>query len=314
MNLRIGDWLLNIATGELTQGEITRQLTPKSTALLRTLAARPGDMLTKEELLDSVWRGTVVSDAALTGCIRELRRAFADDPKRPHYIETLHRRGYRLIAAVSGQVVPMRMPTQEPAGAHIAGRERELAMLRSTFERALAGLRQVVFVTGDPGIGKSALVEAFVNDTVVAPARVARGQCIEHYGPAEAYLPVIEALERLCRDEYGERTKQVLAKHAPGWLAQMPGLLSNAELRALMQRTVGVTPQRLMRELTDGLEVLSTQAPLLLLFEDLHWSDNATLDWLAFLARRRQAARLLVIGTYRRVEALARTSADQRAR
>jgi DNA-binding winged helix-turn-helix (wHTH) protein len=306
MNVRIGEWLLDTASGELTAGDDVRQLTPKSTSLLCTLAGRPGDLVTKARLMDAVWPGTVVTDAVLTSCIRELRRAMDDDAKRPRYIETMHRRGYRLICPVEVEGAGSgTLRNQRPA---IAGRDRELNQLRAALTGVRDGKRQILFVTGDPGIGKSALVDAFL-DTLGTELRVARGQCIEHHGPAEAYLPVLEALDRLCRDLRGDSTKQLLARHAPGWLAQMPGLLSNAQLRAVVQRTAGATPQRLLRELTDAIEVLTADGPLVLVFEDLHWSDTATLDWLAHLARRSEPARLVVIATYRRVEALMRGNA-----
>ncbi|WP_179137620.1 winged helix-turn-helix domain-containing protein, partial [Candidatus Entotheonella palauensis] len=76
------------------------RLTPKAFAMLRCLAERRGQLVTKEELLDAVWPDTAVSESVLTNCMRELRRALGDQARAPEFIETVHRRGYRFIATV----------------------------------------------------------------------------------------------------------------------------------------------------------------------------------------------------------------------
>ena len=86
----------------------------------------------------------------------------------------------------------------------------------------------------------------------------------------------------------------------------MPALLSAAELETLQRKVAGATRERMLREMAEAMEVLTVERPLVLWLEDLHWSDYSTLDWLAFVARRREPARLLVIGTYRPVEVIAR--------
>ena len=86
------------------------------------------------------------------------------------------------------------------------GRETELAQLHRWLEEALQGKRQVVFVTGEAGIGKTALVDRFVAHVAAAPQiGLGRGQCIEHYGTGEAYLPVLEAFGRLCHISFYTR-------------------------------------------------------------------------------------------------------------
>ena len=122
---------------------------------------------------------------------------------------------------------------------------------------------------------------------------------MEQYGAGEAYLPVLEALGRLGREAGGEQLVQVLKQHAPTWLAQLPALLTDEDLEAVQRRAQGATRERMLRELVEALDALTVDAPLVLLLEDLHWSDSATIDLLAMLARRREASRLLVLGTYR---------------
>jgi predicted ATPase len=135
---------------------------------------------------------------------------------------------------------------------------------------------------------------------------LARGQCIEHYGMGEAYLPVLEALGRLGREPAGAALLPVLEQQAPTWLAQMPALCSPAVLEAVQHRVLGATQERMLRELAEAVEALTVTRPLLLVLEDLHWSDYATLDLLTYLARRPGPTRLLILGTYRPVEVLLR--------
>src|SRR6185436_6320590 len=97
-------------TGRLWAGRREVNLTPRAAAVLAALVARPGQLVTRQELFQSVWGDTVVSDAALTACIQELRGALADDARRPRFIETRHRRGYRFVA----RVLPS--PPQGPSG------------------------------------------------------------------------------------------------------------------------------------------------------------------------------------------------------
>jgi DNA-binding winged helix-turn-helix (wHTH) protein/predicted ATPase len=286
----------------LCRGKREIRVTAKSLAVLRVLAERPGEVVTKEALFGAVWPDTAVSDAALTSCIQELRQALGDDARHPQYIETLHRRGFRFIArpapgaddAPAGPLPAAAFP--EPP---IVGREPALGELSAALARALGGTRQVVFVTGEPGIGKTALVQSFAAGLADRDLpRVTWGECVERYGAGEPYQPLLDALARLLRPS-GEHLVATLRRYAPTWLVQLPALQTPAELRSLQRRTAGVTPERMLRELTDALEAITVETPLVLCLEDLHWSDLSTLDWVAAFARRPDPARLLLVSTHR---------------
>src|SRR5262249_20247893 len=132
--------------------------------------------------------------------------------------------------------------------------------------------------------------------------RIARGQCFEQYGAGEAYLPVLEALGRLCRAPDGSHLIALLRQYAPVWLAQMPGIIGASEREALYREVAGATPERMMREMAEAIEALTEETPLVLVLEDLHWSDYSTLDLLSSVAQRPEPASLLVVGTYRPVD------------
>jgi predicted ATPase len=285
-------------------------LPPKALAVLWALVSQAGQVVTKAALREAVWADTAVSDAVLTTCIRLLRRALAEDATQPRYIATVHRLGYRFLAPVTAgaSATPPEPPDVLPAPSPLlVGREAELAQLHTWFTRAQHGARQMVFVTGEPGIGKTSVVEAFLHQLGPVEALwLGWGECVEHYGVGEAYLPVLKALGRLGRTPGGEQLVACLQRHALTWLVQMPALLSGAELDAL-QRTVQGTPRaRMLRELAEALEALATARPVVLVLEDLHWSDLSTVEALALLARRRERARLLVLGTYWPTELLVR--------
>ncbi len=165
------------------------------------------------------------------------------------------------------------------------------------------GGRQVVFITGEAGIGKTTVVETFLEPMADRGVGVLSGRCIEHYGAGEAFMPLLEVFERCCRATGGSALITRLQRLAPTWLAQLPGLLGAQEHQDLQREVVGATQERMLRELAGALEALSQEIPLVLVLEDLHWSDLATLDAISRLAQRREAARLLLIGTYRPLDA-----------
>ncbi|MBI3303507.1 MAG: AAA family ATPase, partial [Deltaproteobacteria bacterium] len=296
---------LDLATEQLWREEQPLPLRPKPFAILRYLAEHPGRLVTKEELLKAVWPDTYVGEGLLNTYIRDLRRVLGDEPAAPRFIATVVRRGYRFIAAVQSQDKSgVRSQNTTPVP-NLVGREAELAQLHEWLEKALQGERQLVFVTGEPGIGKTTVVEAFLAHLGTATdVWIGRGQCIEHHGAGEAYMPVLEALRRLCREPGGERLLALLNQYAPTWLVQLPALLSADDLEALQRKVQGATRERMLREMAEAVEALTVERPLVLWLEDLHWSDASTLDLLAVLARRRESARLLVIGTYRPLEML----------
>ncbi|MEM7587877.1 MAG: AAA family ATPase [Acidobacteriota bacterium] len=182
----------------------------------------------------------------------------------------------------------------------VFGRQGELDNLETCLEKALLGERQIVFVSGDSGIGKTALVDSFLaraaRDSEIL---IAYGQCQELYGKGEAYMPVLEALERVGREAGTGRLVELLNRHAPTWLVQMPSLVDERAQEALQRRVASATAGRMLREIALALEALTAEIPLVLVLEDLHWSDYSTVDLISSLARRRVPARLLLIGTYR---------------
>src|SRR6185503_13726876 len=156
---------IDAASGRAWCGDRLLELMPKAFAILRHFIEHPERLLTKEQLFDAVWGDTVVSEAALTSCIRDLRRALADTSRAPRYIQTVHRRGFRFIGPVAPpQVRTTSSPLALGRPATLVERDGALARLHARFETASGGRRQLVFVTGEAGIGKTTVVEAFLSE------------------------------------------------------------------------------------------------------------------------------------------------------
>ena len=302
---RFGPFEVDAAEHRLLRDGEPVAVTHKAFTLLAELLRRPGRLITKAELFETVWAGRVVTDAALSRVIRELRVALGDDAATPRYIATAHGLGFRFVAVVAMQGSPPAAALAPDAQANavpdgrLVRRDAELAVLDQALADARLGKRRVVFVTGEAGIGKTALVEAFIERHAAgADLCWAQGRCIERYGTGEAYLPMLEALEGLARQTGAAALRGVLARYAPAWLALLPWLAHDTD-PARLQRNPAITPDRMLREIAQALEVLATERPVVLWLEDLHWSDPSTLAVVSFLAGRREPARLLLAATFR---------------
>lgn len=332
--LAFGSFLLDAADARLWHDGRAVPLRPRAFDLLRVLAERAGQLVTKDELLDAVWGTRFVTEGVIKTAVGELREALGEDPKRPQWIETVPRRGYRFLApstpwsgkptvadraidptaATAGRDTVAPAPATVPATAGAAasppqtvtavppalplvGRDDALASLSRAWQAVLGGERRVVFLSGDPGVGKTMLASAFVER--LREGIAAHGQCVESFGRGEAYLPWLEALASFLSAI--DDLPALLRRYAPNWLAQLPWLQTEAD-RAAAAPAGG--NERMPREMATLLEQIGQRQPLVLVLEDLHWSDHASVQLLDFVARRRAPARVLLLATFRATELL----------
>ena len=307
---------------ELRRLEQRVSMEPQVFDVLQFLVKNRDRVVTKDELLEQVWGDKFISEAALNSRIMSARKALGDTGREQRYIRTVHGRGYRFVAHVAetrpeAEPVAPEAPaapalarpatgvraavagSSSPRGSLLLGREEEMTLLGRNLAQAMQSSRRVVLISGEAGLGKTTLVEAFVVEAAKAGARVATGQCLEYHGSGEPYMPLLEALGRLARGPDGWEVVEQLSLLAPTWLLQMPSLVEPEELPALQARTLAATRDRMLREILEALDALASQMPLVLVLEDLHWSDHSTLDFLSALARRSDPAKLLLIATYR---------------
>jgi tetratricopeptide (TPR) repeat protein len=180
----------------------------------------------------------------------------------------------------------------------VIGREAELQTLLEAFETARSGRASLICISGEPGIGKTTLTEAFLKNISEASAHsVALGRCSERLAGAEAYLPLLDAIDDLLHDDESGKIAASFHKLAPTWHQMLSGLAGES--------TDGSNPQsqeRMKREFAAFIEDVCGHQPLVLLIEDIHWADVSTVDVLAYLLTRLQNERLLAVATYRPAE------------
>jgi predicted ATPase len=271
-----GEFRLDSPNECLWRGDQRLSLTPRPFAVLRYLVENSQRLVTHDELLEALWPETYVQPQVLRTYVLELRKLLGDDPSRPQFIETVPKRGYRFLAPVT---IQNQSSVNRPV---LVGRAAELSLLHDRFVSARQSDRPTLFLTGQPGIGKTALIDAFCDQICRehAPVRIARGQSIEGFAGKETFYPVREALNGLCSAE-DEKARALLTAAAPAWFSH------------------GTASAPSLGEICEALEALSQNAPLLLVFDDLHWADHSTLDLIAALARRRTRAKLMLLASFR---------------
>ncbi len=133
--------------------------------------------------------------------------------------------------------------------------------------------------------------------------------CVEQYGTGEAYLPFLDALASLLQSPERERVIALPFAHAQPTGAggavqqcaglQFPAVFSSGAMDQIQREATGATKDRMLRELGDALAALTAEMPLLLVLEDMHWTDPASVDMLRHLAERAHGQRLLLLVTAR---------------
>jgi predicted ATPase len=198
-------------------------------------------------------------------------------------------------------------PALAPPQRHTVGRKKELAALRDGFATAAGGRGLFVCVAGEPGIGKTTLVEDFLLDLGFAghTCIVAHGRCSERLSGTEAYLPFLEALEDLLHGQDGAAVARMMKVVAPTWYAQVvPLAAEDSSFARVLEQAKAVSQERLKRELGAFLQDASRLRPVLLFLDDLHWADASTVDLLAYIGSKCAALRLLLVLTYRPTDML----------
>ncbi len=297
---------LDVTDGRLWRDAECVPVRHKTLAVLRYLIEHRDRVVSRDELSQAIWPGRFGTDAAPKQCILELRKVLGDIPHQPRFIATFGRHGYRFVGLVEAEFDPLAEPDggapdrpDSVRRSYCVGREAALDRLRAAWEHARTGRPHSVLLLGPAGIGKTTLAETFLQRIDARRGWAARGQCIEHYGEGEPYLPLLDALGSLARGRWRNRLITVLDRQAPLWLLRLPALIPPGGDAALRRRVRDTDGARMPRELTGTLEALTDAEPGILVLEDLQWAPPATLEWLNAWTLRRGDARLLLMATWR---------------
>ena len=266
-------------------------LAPKVFATLLALLRHSGRLVAKDALMKAIWPDTFVVESNLAFNMSVLRKALGEGPER-RFIETVPRRGYRFVGGIRTAPARMAQPARKLASAAV-GRDSERAQLHSALTAVREGRGQLVALTGEPGLGKTTLVQGFLAEALTPGVEtLLRGRCSEQLVGAGAYLPVIEALDDLVAGDSANTAEPILRALAPHWHA-----LSVRADRASAGHDV--SPERLKREFLTFMQELARRGPTILVIDDLHWADTATTDLIDYLAHRADTLPLLIVVCYR---------------
>jgi len=286
----------------LLHGEQKILLAPKVYALLKCLCDKPGKLITHEELAERLWPNTHVQPGVLKSYVRDLRAILDDDARKPRFIETLHRRGYRFVAPVSSRTNIDTPPgnTREVPGAV----NENLKPLLEIFDVALRGEPQVAFITGEIGIGKTTLCNRFEHylRQTMPDVNIIRGHCVGGFEAQEPYFPILEALGSLLKGPRKDAIARALAEHAPTWFLRFPALANHSLCDRVRQSAAGASTESMLRELSDAIEQIARDIPLLIVIDDAHSADPHTVAWIGHIARHKPAAKLIVVATLRKAD------------
>lgn len=300
-------FLLDPSVGHLLRDGDVVHLRPRTWKVLCYLAERPGRLVTKDELLSSVWSDAVVSEGTLSNSIRELRAALDDDAQSARYIQTVHRRGFRFIAPLANAPIPRQTDAPAPralgpVASPLVGRQAELDQLLAAAAEAARGSTRVVLVSGEAGIGKSSVVDRFVTTLASGEMRIAVGRAVGYLHGAPPYLVVLSALEALATSPDGHVVLEAMRAHVPDVLRQMPWLCAGDP--AGIPTAEASKRQDLTTRLATLFEALASHFSLVIVLEDLHDADAPTVDFVASLLETHARLRLMIVGTYRPGEAV----------
>jgi DNA-binding SARP family transcriptional activator/tetratricopeptide (TPR) repeat protein len=205
-----------------------------------------------------------------------------------------------VATSAPGSVQARKLPTALVAfsGGPFVGRNGEMAALHKTWDEARTARRQVVFVAGEPGIGKTTLAAHLAGEAFEHGAVVLFGRCDEE--SVVPFQPFVEALTGYVEQTSAEELRATLGPQAGDLAVLVPAVGQVLPEAADYEPSSATTERyRSFEAVATLLCAIGASAPVLLMLDDLHWADRPTLLLLQHVLRRTESAPLLVLGTYR---------------
>jgi len=295
-----GRWLLDSESFRLSRAGEEVRIEPKVFDFLVLLVANRDRVMSKTELLDTLWPNEHVSDAVLPRCVAAARKLFGDSRSLQAVIQTVHGRGYRFVAetrevAEQRSSIARAAVTEAAPDGPFVGRDRIIVSLRSALEDTIAGRGRLCLLVGEPGIGKTRTSDELIAEARQRGASSSVGHCIEGEG-APAYWPWLQILRALAAEREGDAIVAELGDAAAE-------ILNPGANPTIASSTAGDNARfRMFYRISRALREAARQLPRVIVLDDLHWADTPSLQLLRFVSQELADSAVLIVGTYRDVE------------
>jgi predicted ATPase/DNA-binding winged helix-turn-helix (wHTH) protein len=311
VSYRFGAFEIDFQLFELRRGSDLVRIDRKVFDLLRYLIEQRERVVDKHELLQHVWGGEVVVEAVVTTAVARLRKVLGQRGGEGGPIQTVHGRGYRFNAPLDTHVAPVVVVKPQAKAAYVdtdlhpglrdpfVGRQALMQRLNGALDRALSGSVRVRLLVGEPGAGKTRLCHELASRARQAGARVWVGRCYEA-DRGEMLWPWVQLL----RQAVDGPSIDALRALPPPLMAELATLVPELGTDATPREiTLGGSARLpLFDAINRFLRAASQPQPLVLILDDLHWADQASLSLLSFLLEELGDARILILGTFRDAE------------
>jgi DNA-binding winged helix-turn-helix (wHTH) protein/tetratricopeptide (TPR) repeat protein len=306
-----GPFELDLDAFELRREGARIEIARKPFDALAYLVQHPGRLITKEEFIRYVWGMSAMSPSTLPTCIGAIRRALSDESEGGRYLETVRGRGYRFVVEpiIRGLAMPEPDVPTPPSyslpsrgRSPFVGRSREIAILNAALQQANSGISELVLLFGEPGIGKTRILEEFTPLAHDEGVDSTLARCRESEG-APALWPWVQIIRSYLELQRTAHSQSEMSLVAPILEQIDPGFRMGATRGS---SPISLDPATARFQLFDGISrFLRKEAqdrPLVLLFDDLHRSDIASLLLLRFAVRELRNSRILFVATFRDTE------------
>jgi len=292
-----GEFTLDVSVPELQRSGVTVELQPKPLQLLVYLIAERERAVSREELIEQIWRGVFVSEAAIASALRDLRRALGDDGRKARFIQTQRGRGYRFVMPVREQDEEAEVPGHQDQ--RFVGRADSLGTLNRALDAALAGRGRISLIPGAPGIGKTRIAQHFANQARLRGVPVITAWCFEGE-EVRPYWPWVQVLRERAQARGPEQLRAEMGAAAADLVPLLPELRDHwPDIASGPPLQPEEARFRLFEGLSSFLKTTASNHGLVVVIDDLHCADNSSLRLLEFIARDFAHSRIHLIATYR---------------
>jgi DNA-binding winged helix-turn-helix (wHTH) protein len=308
MVFRFDEFELDADDLELRRNGVPVKADRMALRVLRDLVTHAGRLVSKEQLIANVWGGRAVSENVITVAVARLRKTLGREKGGREFVLSVHGQGYRFVRSVEARVAsrpppPLRAPMLR--GMPFVGRERVLDRLRMALDQVQRGSGSVCLLVGEPGIGKTSAAEVMEAEAAEAGVRVVWGYCRES-GDTPPLWPFIQLVRGAVEGGSVDLAEPRLSTALGELLEVLPELTplvspaDGRDSRTTSPTTAPTRTHRLLDAIIRTLSLVAEQSPCMLVLDDLHRADTASLEVLRHFVGEIARTRVLVVGTLRK--------------